>query len=219
MKVVAFIPIKFNSQRVPGKNIKTFGDGTPLMHFIQKALLQVEEIDEVYCYCSDEQVKKYLLDGVCWLKRDAKYDRDGASPNALHRSFCDLVNADIYVISHATSPFTTPDSISACIKKVSSGEYDSAILAKEIKKFLYKDGKPFNFSLQNIPRTQDLEPIYEEVNGAYVFSRKVMEKYNSRTGGRVYIHTVGELEGIDIDYPEDFEMANAVYQKILRRTQ
>ena len=57
MKVIAFIPIKFNSQRVPGKNIKLLFDGTPLMHLIQKTLLKVREIDEIYCYCSNEAVK------------------------------------------------------------------------------------------------------------------------------------------------------------------
>ena len=212
MKVIAFIPIKFNSQRVPGKNIKLLFDGTPLMHLIQKTLLKVREIDEIYCYCSNEAVKEYLLDGIQWLKRDSKYDLDNASPNELHESFCKQKKADIYVISHTTSPFTSPESISACIKKVASGGYDSAVLAKELKEFLYKDGKPFNFSLTKIPRTQDLEAIYEEVNGAYVFSKEVMEKYHSRSGGRIYIHPISKIEGIDIDYPDDFALADAVYK-------
>lgn len=216
MKVVAFVPIKFNSQRVPGKNIKRFSDGTPLMHFIQRTLLQVAEIDEIYCYCSNEEVKEYLLDGVKWLKRDPRYDIDCASPNELHRSFCEKIDADIYVISHATAPFTTAESISVCIRKVMSGEYDSAVLGKEMKEFLYKNGQPFNFSLERIPRTQDLEPLYEEVNGAYIFSKAVMYKYNARTGGKVYVHKIGKIEGIDIDYFEDFEIADAVYTNILK---
>lgn len=216
MKVVAFIPIKFNSQRVPGKNTRKLKDGTPLMHFIQKTLLQVEEIDEIYCYCSDERVNEYLLNGIRWLKRDPRYDLDTASPNELHRSFCEQVPADIYVISHATAPFTTAGSISTCINKVTSGEYDSAILGVEIKKFLYKNNIPFNFSLDNVPRTQDLEPIYEEVNGAYVFSKDVMTRYHSRTGGRIYIHSVDRIEGTDIDDPEDFAVADAIYTKIMK---
>ena len=63
MKTVALIPIKLGSKRVPGKNIKPFFDGTPLMHFIQKACLEAKNIDEVYIYCSDDAValwKKYL---------------------------------------------------------------------------------------------------------------------------------------------------------------
>ena len=61
MKTVALIPIKLGSKRVPGKNIKPFFDGTPLMHFIQKACLEAKNIDEVYIYCSDDAVKDYIL--------------------------------------------------------------------------------------------------------------------------------------------------------------
>lgn len=48
MKTVALIPIKLGSKRVPGKNIKPFFDGTPLMHFIQRTCLEAKNIDEVY---------------------------------------------------------------------------------------------------------------------------------------------------------------------------
>lgn len=61
MKTVALIPIKLNSKRIPGQNIKPFFDGTPLMHFIQKACLAADTIDEVYIYCSDEAVRDYIL--------------------------------------------------------------------------------------------------------------------------------------------------------------
>ena len=154
-----------------------------------------------------------MLEGVRWLKRDVFYDLDTTSPNKMHQSFCEKVEADVYVISHATAPFTTVESIDTCINKVLSGVYDSAVLGTEIKKFLYRDNIPFNFSLDNVPRTQDLEPLYEEVNGAYVFSKNVMNQYHSRTGGRIYIHSIGKIEGMDIDDPEDFDIADAIYMK------
>ena len=69
MKVVALIPIKLGSVRVPQKNIKPFFDGTPLMHFIQRTCLESGLIDEVYIYCSNEDVKEYILPGVKFLKR------------------------------------------------------------------------------------------------------------------------------------------------------
>ena len=43
MRTVAFIPIKLNNERTPGKNTKRFKDGTPLVYFVQKALIQVKE--------------------------------------------------------------------------------------------------------------------------------------------------------------------------------
>lgn len=56
MKVVAFVPIRLNSQRVEGKNLRQLG-GKPLMCHILGTLLGVEAIDEVYVYCSDEAVR------------------------------------------------------------------------------------------------------------------------------------------------------------------
>ena len=69
MKVVAVIPIKLGSERVPLKNIKPFCDGTPLIYFVQRACLLSACIDEIYIYCSDELIKKYLLPDVKFLKR------------------------------------------------------------------------------------------------------------------------------------------------------
>ena len=49
MKTVAFVPIRLNSQRVAGKNMRLLG-GKPLMCHILETLVQVESIDEVYVY-------------------------------------------------------------------------------------------------------------------------------------------------------------------------
>lgn len=124
------------------------------------------------------------------------------------------VDADIYTVSYATAPFTTSVSIETCIEKVKSGEYDSAFLAEKCQAFLWRDGKPLNFDAQNFPRTQDLPLIYKEAPGAYVFSKETFLKYNRRVGERVYIHEIDEIEGWDIDYPEDFILAGLIYQGI-----
>ena len=63
MKTVAFVPVKLNNRRLPGKNLKPFYDGTPLLHFILKSLQQVEEIGEVYVFCSEEKIRDYFPGG------------------------------------------------------------------------------------------------------------------------------------------------------------
>lgn len=74
MKVVAVVPVKMNNERTPGKNTKAFSDGTPLIHCVLKSLKQVESIDEIYVYCSNESIKDYLIDDIHYLKRDEKFD-------------------------------------------------------------------------------------------------------------------------------------------------
>lgn len=216
VKTVALLPIKMNNQRVPGKNTKAFSDGTPLMTLIQESSLKSQKIDEIYVYCSSDDVKEYILPGVKFLKRPEFLDTDKANSNDIIREFIKTVDADIYVETHATGPFTRSESIDACIDAVASGEYDSAFLAKRIQEFLWQNGTAMNFDIQNFPRTQDLVPIYSEAPGAYVFTKETFERYGRRVGMKPYIHEISEIESRDIDYPEDFLIANAIYMSILK---
>lgn len=211
MKVVAFIPVKLNNERTPGKNVKEISPGVPLISCAQKTLLSIEKIDEVYAYCSDEEIKHYLLPGVQHMARDPKYNAADADVNDMYYRFTQLVDADIYVLQHATAPFLSADSIERGIDAVASGEYDSALTGQLLREFVWLDDKPFNFDLKKIPRTQDLKPLLVETTGLYIFSKKAMEKCHCRTGEKPYLIEVSKLEATDIDYPLDFEMASALY--------
>lgn len=211
MKVVALVPIKMNNERTPGKNTKKFDDGTPLIHFILKSLLNSDEIDEVYVYCSKEEIKEYLLDGVKYLKRDPKYDTASADVNEMFYSFSKEVDADIYVLAHATAPFQKTKSIDNGIKAVKSGNYDSAVAVKKMQDFFWKDGKPANYNPIDIPRTQDLDPIYVETTGLYIFTKEVIMTLRRRIGNNPYLLEMTEVEATDINDPIDFEIANAIY--------
>ena len=217
MKTAALIPIKLGSQRVPGKNTKPFFDGKPLMSFIQKACLDAVNINEVYIYCSDDAVIPYVLPGVKYLKRPKYLDGDAINANDFIREFMNSVDADIYVNAHTTSPFARPETLDELVEKVASGEYDSAFCAETIRTFMWEDGKPVNFDPDHFPRTQDLPLIYGETSIAYVFTRESFIKHNRRLGTHPYIKEVGKIEAIDIDYPEDFEIANAIYKEIIRK--
>lgn len=59
MKIVCLIPIKLNSVRLQNKNIRDL-DGKPLCYYNFNTLSQIDIIDEIYCYCSDEKIKKYF---------------------------------------------------------------------------------------------------------------------------------------------------------------
>lgn len=216
MKTVALIPIKLGSKRVPQKNIKPFFDGTPLMAFIQQACLDAGNIDEVYIYCSDETVKPFLLPNVRFLKRPAYLDLDDKNANDIIREFIKTVDADIYVNAHTTSPFAKPETIAELVEKVGSGKYDSAFCAEGMRTFMWQDLKPINFDPDHFPRTQDLPLIYGETSIAYVFTKESFLKHNRRLGDNPFIKEVSKIEAIDIDYPEDFEIANAIYKEIIK---
>lgn len=216
MKTVAVVPMKLNNRRLPQKNTKSFTNGKPLCSYILSTLLKVSGIYEVYVYCSNPDIKDFIPEGVNYLKRSESLDQDSTKMNEVLKCFAEDVPADIYVMTHTTAPFISSGSIEKGLNAVLSGEYDSSFAAKKLQDFIWKDGKPFNYELNNIPRTQDLEPLFEETSGFYIYRSEVMTKLNRRIGDKPFITEVGEIESIDIDEPEDFEIADAVFNHIMR---
>lgn len=214
MKTIAVVPMKLNNRRLPQKNTKAFTNGKPLCQYILSTLLSVDEIDEVYVYCSNPDILEYIPNGVKYLKRSESLDQDTTKMNEVLQCFAKDVYADIYVMTHTTAPFIKKESIKKGIDAVTSREYDSSFAAKKLQDFLWKDGVPFNYALDNIPRTQDLPALYEETSGFYIYKNEVMTKMNRRIGEKPFIVEVGEIESVDIDEPEDFLIADAIFNHL-----
>ena len=210
MKVVAFVPVKMNNERLPGKNIKEFANGKPLISYILNTLLKVESIDEIYVYCSNSSIRQYLPDGVDFLQRSAYLDLSTTSFNEVLTSFANNVDADIYVLTHATAPFLTENSFEKGIAAVKSGKYDSALSVEKLQEFLWKNGKPINYNPSRIPRTQDLEPYYMETCGMYIYTADLIKNEKRRVGHMPFLIEVSKIESCDINNPEDFIVADAI---------
>lgn len=211
MRIVAIVPMKLNNSRLPQKNTREFTNGKPLCYYILNTLLKVDAIDEVYVYCSNPCIMQFLPDGVKYLKRSEELDLDTTKMNEILNKFADEIYADVYVMTHTTAPFIESVSIQKGIDMVVNKGYDSAFSAKKVQDFLWKDGKPFNYELDNIPRTQDLEPLYMETSGFYIYKAEIIKHLNRRIGNNPYIVEVGEVEAVDIDELEDFQIADAIY--------
>ena len=202
------MPIKLNNERLPGKNTMLLGE-KPLLQHQLLAVQKTSLVDDVYVYCSDEAIRPFLPKNIRFLKRSAELDLPTSNFTQIFSSFSRTVPADIYVYVHATAPFITTETISECIRAVQGGEYDSAFCAVKIQDFLWRDGEPLNFDAENLPRSQDLEPIYRETSGVYVFTKEVFENYHKRIGKKPFIKEVSFKEAVDINNPEDFQLAKA----------
>lgn len=209
MKTAAFVPIRLNSQRVAGKNLRRLG-GEPLMCHILRTLTRVEGIDEVYVYCSDESIRDLLPPGVRFLRRSPELDRDTTLGRAIYDSFTAQIEADLYALAHATSPFIRAETIAGALRQVSSGSYDSAFSAEKIQTFAWFEGRPLNYAPDNIPRTQTIEPVYIETSAFFIFPRTLWTEQHRRIGDNPYMAVVDRIEGMDIDNPEDFTMAEII---------
>lgn len=209
MRVVAVMPIKLNNERLPGKNTKLLGT-KPLLQYELDNLLEIELLDSVNVYCSDDAIISFLPEGVRYIKRPKVLDLPTSNFTQIFEFFMREVDAEIYVYAHATAPYVTVDTMRECIEAVKSGKYDSAFCAVKIQDYLWKNGEPLNFDASNLPRSQDLEPIYRETSGVYVFTKEVFKKYRRRIGANPLIKEVSFKEAVDINNQEDFQIAEAL---------
>jgi CMP-N-acetylneuraminic acid synthetase len=209
MKVAAFVPIKLNSQRVKNKNIRKLGD-KPLVSYVLNNLNQIQSIDDIYVYCSDEVIKSHLSGRAKFLKRNPALDQEEVIGDQIYGSFISKIEADIYILAHATSPFIKPKSIEAALDKVLFSGFDSAHAVTQQNNFAWFNEAPVNFDLNCMPRTQDIEPVYMETSAFFIFTKFVWEKHQRRFGNKTYRAVVSNIEGIDIDEEQDFLLAEAI---------
>ncbi len=206
MKTVALIPIKLNSQRLPHKNILPIA-GHPLCWHLCNTLNQVKGLDEVYVYCSDPKVKDYIPEETKFLQGPAWLDGDLVKGFDIYREFINTVDADIYVLAHTTSPFIKLSSCQNALNQVLSGIYDSAFSAERIQTFAWFKGKPINYDLNDVPRTQDMEPIWIETSAFFMFKKEIFTVHNRRIGFNPFIQEVSGIEAVDIDEKKDYDLA------------
>lgn len=214
MSTIAVVPMKLNNRRLPQKNTKSFTGGKPLCYYILSTLLTVDGLDEVYVYCSNPDIQEFIPNGVKYLKRSTSLDQDSTKMNEVLQCFAKDVPADIYVMTHTTAPFISKASIEKGLWAVASGGFDSSFSVKKLQDFLWKEGAPLNYRLDNIPRTQDLPVLYEETSGFYIYRNDVITKLNQRIGVKPFIVEIGKIESIDINEPEDFAIADAIYNHL-----
>ncbi|MDR1325961.1 MAG: hypothetical protein LBK00_08000 [Treponema sp.] len=216
MKKVAYTPIKLNNERMPGKNIKSFDNGYPLAQYVLRMLdncIEERIIDEAYCFCSNLEIQRYFPQEtrVKFLLRDTSLDSASATSNDIIKRFCKQVPADVYILIHATCPFTSKAAVKYAINLIERGTSDSAVACKKIQSFLFnKAGKVLNFDVLKIPRTQDLDALFEPTTGLWTFNQD-LAKIGRTIGDKPALFEVTPIETIDIDYEEDFIMANIIW--------
>ena len=205
-RAVAFVPLRLNSERVPGKNLRALG-GKPLLWHVFDALTKVEELSAVYAYCSDDSIVPHLPPGVRFLERDPALDGNTVKGLQICRAFCAEVEAEVYALAHATSPFLEAGTMSKGLSAVFSGEHDSALSVIRHQTFAWWRGRPLNYDPKDVPRTQDMEPVFVETSAFYVFAREVLVEEGRRVGRNPFLVEVDSLEAVDIDTEEDFRWA------------
>ena len=212
MKIACFIPIKSISERIPGKNFRILC-GKPLYQYIITNAIASKCFDDIYVDTNSEEVKAFCEEvGVKYIERKAELAENTANGNDLLSHHYDLFpNYDYYFQLFATAPFLQPKTISDVVNVlVNSSVYDSAFLALKNNGFFWYAEQPVNYRPSILPRSQDMEPVYEETTGLYGISNSSLKKYRCRIGANPYIHPVSKFEAVDIITEEDLKLAEYI---------
>lgn len=211
MKVVAFLPAKGSSSRIESKNLKLL-DGKPLfLHTLEK-LVQCDFIDEVYLDTESDQIIELASELPCKImKRDPALASNKTDGHQLFMNEVRFAEADIYIQILGTSPFIDMETLRKGVEvlRAPGCEYDSAVLVRNDKLYTWTDGKP-NYNIEHIPNSNDLPGTLIETMGLYIVRREAALATNRRIGNKPLLLEATPLEAIDVNWPEDFELANVI---------
>lgn len=218
-KLVAIVPMRHSSERVPGKNYRDFA-GKPLFHHVIGSLLACPLIDKVVIDTDSPIVieqSKSAFPEVLILERP-EHLRDGAiAMNDVLLNIINQVPSEFYLQTHSTNPILSAETITQGITKFFEKYpmYDSlfSVTRKQVR---YWDelARPINHNPNILLRTQDLPPVFEENSCLYLFTKAILERKHNRIGDRPYLFEMPEAEAQDIDVELNFIMAELLYKQI-----
>ena len=225
MPTTALLPMKAHSARVSGKNFRLFA-GKPLFRWILDTLLEVEEIETVVINTDARDIlaQNGLVETDRVMIRDRRPEicGDFVSMNLVLADDLATVKADSYLMTHTTNPLLGADTIRRAIaayrEGVDAGTHDSLFAVNKFQtRFYREDGSAVNHDPNNLIRTQDLEPWYEENSNLYIFSRSSFAATNARIGKNPLLFETPRAESADIDDQVGWDIAETLAKATRQR--
>jgi CMP-N-acetylneuraminic acid synthetase len=218
-KIIALVPMRHQSMRVPGKNYRSFA-GKPLYHHILNTLLSVVTVDSIVVDTDSDAILEGLAKDFPTVKtitRPEELRADTIPMNEVLIHDTGQFTADYYLQTHSTNPLLKPETISKAIKDFldSLPEYDSLFGVTRLQTRLWDQlGRPINHDPEILLRTQDLPPVYEDNSCIYIFNRDNLIERRNRLGERPLMFEIPAIEAWDIDEELDFTVAETLFREL-----
>jgi CMP-N-acetylneuraminic acid synthetase len=212
-KLIALVPMRHHSQRVPGKNYRDLA-GKPLYQHIIETLLAVPEVDEIVVDTDSDPVMEGLRKNFPQVKiidRPEHLRADDMPMNEILIHDTAQFPADFYLQTHSTNPLLKAETVSRAIQTFHANypKTDSLFSVTRWQTRLYfQDGSAINHNPNELKQTQDLPPVYEENSCMYIFTRKNLIARRHRISDHPLMFEIPRLEAVDIDEESDFQIAN-----------
>ncbi|XOV72630.1 MAG: acylneuraminate cytidylyltransferase family protein [Verrucomicrobiota bacterium] len=217
-EICALLPLKAHSARVQGKNFKSFAN-KPLFRWILDTLLSIDDISKIVINTDARDLLKkngFEESGKVVIRdRPKELCGDMVSMNRVIKNDVENVPSECYLMTHTTNPLLTATTIKKALATyfdgIESNSGDSLFSVNKYQtRFYKKDGSPINHDPENLIRTQDLEPYYEENSNLYIFNDESFNATGARIGNRPILFETPTLESFDIDDQEGWNLAEII---------
>jgi len=215
--IVALMPMKEHSERIPHKNIRMF-NGKPLFYWMLSKLINCKSIDKVVVDTDSDIITNHIKEHfpeATVIQRPEHLIGDKVSMNDIIMHDTSVVEADLYLLTHCTNPLLKIDTLDKAIKTyiMNSNINDSLFGVSTLHKMFWDvDVNPINHNPSKLIRTQDITPLYEENGNIYIFTKKVLDENNRRIGKNPYMFEVPKDESFDIDEMIEFKIAESFHR-------
>jgi len=217
-KVTALLPMRQGSERVPGKNYRSFA-GRPLYHHVVESLLASPLVSEVVIDTDSPFIMRDAAEHfprVRLIERPLHLRAGDVSMNDVLLNTVSQLQAQWYLQTHSTNPLLTAETVNRALETFFDAlpQYDSLFSVTAIQsRFWDVGGMPINHDPSRLLRTQDLTPVFEENSNLYLFSADSLKRCGNRIGERPFMFEIERLEATDIDTDIDFQVAEILYQR------
>ena len=225
-----FLPTRQGSLRVKNKNTRPFSNFQGgLLELKLKQLMACHTLARIVLSTNDDRSKEVAKladpsgERIHVVARPEHLCLDTTPLVELIKYVPTILSTEHIMWGHATTPFTGAadydQAVNLYFEQLSKGK-DSLISVMPLRNFLLRpaDAKLVNVDQQQgkWPRTQDLPLLYEVNHAMFVTSRQNYLKLEDRIGSAPYLHEQDRIRSFDIDWEEDFQIAEAIHDKIFR---
>ena len=220
-RILAIIPARGGSKRIPGKNLIPI-NGKPMLVYSIEHALSTPGIQRVVVSTDNPEIARVSrTHGAEVVHRPPEISTDtSSSESALCHCLDYLRDREAYepelvVFLQATSPLRQLDDIQNAIASLIAEQADSLFGAVPIEGYVWRETNdsisPINYDSVNRPRRQDLtERIWEENGSIYIFKPWVIRKFNSRLGGKVVMFPMARLDSYQVDEKKDIVLMEKI---------
>jgi len=216
-KMNFLIPMKGHSERVPDKNMKPFA-AIPLYHHIVKAASACKYLDKIYINTDSNRITEDVrinFPHVQIIERPLSLCGDFVSMNKILDYDLSQIEGEFFLQTHSTNPLLKSATIDKAIECFFENHQKNDSLFSVTRwqtRFYWQNGEPVNHNPEELLRTQDLPPMYEENSNFYIFTKESFRNANSRRiGVKPYLFEMNPFEAVDIDTEFNFKIAETIY--------